>query len=244
MKVDNVFFEQPDPLANQWKKTAAQKIQLLPQNITTPSVFQASVASLEVRAIHNKEWVAVLVIWADPTKDFHVSHDHFSDACAIQFPLKEAEKTSPFMGNKGAPVEVIHWKAIWQQDVEEHYQKVEDLYPNTWRDSDRFGKSIAIDAKNPVSQTGRTSPVEELIAEGFGTLTTQQHQNAHGKGVWKDGQWHVVFTRQLEGKDKQDPLLEVGKTTAIAFALWEGGHKDIGARKNYAPWAPFLLEKK
>ena len=244
VKADDTFFKKPDPLAAQWNKVAATTISLFPQNITTPSVYQTSVASLDVRALHNGDSMALLLVWEDPTQNMNVSLDHFSDACAIQFPIHKAEATSPFMGNKNAPVAITHWKAIWQRDVDTRYQQVTDLYPNTWTDSDRFGKSVAIDAKNPVSQIRRASPVEELIAEGFGTLTTQQHQDARGKGIWKDGKWFVVLTRLLKSKDKQDPALDIGKRTSIAFALWEGGHKDVGARKNYAMWTPFVLEKK
>lgn len=244
VKLDNDFFEKPDPAASQWDQPTKMTVQLFPQNITTPSVYEASVATLDVKAMHNGKWLAVLLSWDDSKKDFHVSHDHFSDACAIQFPTKGAESTSPFMGNKEAPVAIMHWKAIWQEDVDQHYQTVTDLYPNTWVDTYRFGKSVAIDAKNPVSQTERKSPVEELIAEGFGTLTTQQHQNANGNGLWKEGKWYVVFTRPLNSKDKQDPNFKAGQKTSIAFALWEGSHKNVGARKNYAPWVPLVLEKK
>lgn len=232
--LDDAFFEKPDPFAAQWSTVAAQKITLLPQNITTPSVYQTSVSSLNVKTIHNGKWLAVLLVWDDPTKDIHVSHDHFSDACAIQFPVKDANVTSPFMGSQDAPVTIIHWKAIWQNDVEKGYQKVADLYPNTWIDSDRFGKSIAIDAKNPIAHPERKVPVEELMAKGFGTLTSQSTQDALGWGVWKNRQWHVVISRKMKTMD----------ATAIAFALWEGGHQDVGARKNYAPWIPFTVEKK
>lgn len=242
--VNDSFFQAPDPHSPQWNALTVEKIPLLPQNITTPSIYQTSVAALEVKALHNGEFLAVLLMWEDSTKHANVSLDHFSDACAIQLPVKGANETSPFMGNKEAPVAITHWKAIWQQDVDVHYQKVTDLYPNTWTDTYRFGKSVAIDARNPVSQTSRTTPVEELVAVGFGTLTTQEHQNAHGRGEWRDGKWMVMLTRPLVTKDKQDPVLKLGETTSMAFALWEGGHQDVGSRKNYAMWTPFVLEKK
>lgn len=139
------------------------------------------------------------------------------------------------MGSKGYPVAILHWKAIWQQDIDNHYQRVKDLYPNTYVETYRFGIEAAIDSKNPVSQPKRKSPVEELMAEGFGTLTTKPEQKALGSGVYSDGKWSVVFVKPLEKKRSQ---------TAIAFALWEGGNQNVGARKNYAPWVPFILEEK
>lgn len=244
MKLNNTFFEKPEPMGSPWNEVEKTTVILFPQNITTPSIYQTTVGALEAKAIHNGKWVAVLLSWDDPTKDFHLSLDHFSDACAIQFPLKEAEKTSPFMGNKDAPVEILHWKAIWQNDIEAGFQKVTDLYPNTWVDTYRFGKNVARDAKNPVSQMERKVPVEELMAAGFGTLTSQSLQDSSGWGVWKDGKWFVVLTHKMKTRDKHDPVLRPGEKTSIAFALWEGGHKNGGARKNYAPWVPFVLEKK
>lgn len=244
IRLDDAFFEKPDPMASQWNDIAEVQVPLFPQNIAQPSIYQTSVVSLVAKAIYNKHHLAVLLVWDDPMQNANVSHDYFTDACAIQFPIKKVELTSPFMGNKEAPVMIMHWKAIWQKDIDEHYQKVADLYPNTWIDSDRFGKTIAIDAKNPVSQSQRSTPVEELMAEGFGTLTSQERQDASGRGVWKDGKWFVVLTRPLKSGDAHDPALRIGKPTAISFAVWEGEHRNVGARKNYAPWVPFVLESK
>lgn len=232
----DAFFRTPDPRAPVWEKAEVTTIQLLPQNITAPSIAEPSVAQLRVQALHNGKWLGVRLEWKDPARDVHVSNDFASDACAIQFPLGAGEQTSPFMGNKGAAVAILHWKAIWQQDIDDHYQTVKDLHPRVYSDTDRFGKSVAIDAKNPVAQLKRTVPVEELIAEGFGTLTTQRRQNALGRGVWHDGTWSVVLMRPLKSSDTQDPALRAGVPVSIAFAIWEGGHKNVGARKNYAPW--------
>ncbi|MBI4125849.1 MAG: hypothetical protein HY609_02920 [Deltaproteobacteria bacterium] len=232
--VDGAFFSRPDPNAAVWQSIPETTVNLLPQNITQPSLFQTSVAQLKVKTLHNKKWLAVRLEWQDKTKDQAVSLDHASDACAIQFPVKEAEKTSPFMGNKGFPVAILHWKAIWQKDIEDHYQQVKDLYPNTYNETYRFGIQAAIDAKNPLSQPKRQTPVERLMAEGFGTLTTQAEQNASGWGIHTDGKWQVVLARPLQDKGK----------TSIAFALWEGGDKNAGAKKNYAPWVSLILEEK
>jgi hypothetical protein len=44
----------------------------------------------------------------------------------------------------------------------------------------------------------RTRPVDEMIAEGFGTLTHKPDGIADGRGEWRDGRWHVVFVGQLQ----------------------------------------------
>lgn len=231
--LDGTFFAKPDPQAKVWESVAATTVTLLPQNITQPSLFQTSVAQLKVKALHNKKWLAVRLEWNDKTRDDFVSLDHASDACAVQFPVKEAEKTSPFMGSKDFPVAILHWKAIWQKDIEDHYQQVKDLYPNTYNETYRFGIEAGVEAKNPLSQPKRKTPVEELTAAGFGTLTTKPEQNALGWGSYRKGKWRVVFVQPLKDKAPE----------AMAFAVWEGGNKNVGARKNYAPWNNLLLEK-
>ena len=41
----------------------------------------------------------------------------------------------------------------------------------------------------------RRSPVEDLNAEGFSTLTTQAHQDVDGKGNWSNNRWAIVGKR-------------------------------------------------
>src|SRR3989338_3894727 len=241
---DDQFFQTSDPLSQVWSDVHETKVMLFPQNIATPGMMTGSVMHAHVKTVHNDTWFAVRLEWKDATRDVHLETDLSSDACAVQLPLKSVEKTSPFMGNKNQQVAILHWKALWQEDIENGYQEVKDLYPNTWTDTDRFGKSVAIDAKNPVALQKRKVPVEELLAEGFGTLTTQKKQNALGRGVWKDGAWHVVFVRKLKTGDKQDPILKSGIPTSLGFAVWDGSHDDRGGRKNYAPWIALTLEGK
>ena len=45
-----------------------------------------------------------------------------------------------------------------------------------------------------ISQT----PVEQAMAEGFGTLSTQKQQDARARGAYEDGRWTVVITRPLD----------------------------------------------
>jgi hypothetical protein len=240
-ELDSTFFEKPDPDAKEWSSIPSRAVDLFPQNITAPSLAEGSVAQIQVKGVINKTYIAFWLSWSDASASVAVSSDQFSDACAIQFPLAKGDETSPFMGNTGAPVAIMHWKAIWQNDIDSHYQVMKDLYPNSWTDTTRFGREIAIEVKNPVAQPSRTSPVEELVAAGFGTLTTQMLQESYGRGIWKDGKWKVVIARKLSTSDAQDPQFQVGKQSLIAFAVWEGSKQNIGGRKNYAPWTPIKL---
>lgn len=234
------FFQNPDPDNAAWNDAAALKVDLMPQNITQPGIMKATVPSVTVKSLHNSEYVSIMLEWADATKDDLVDTDRASDACAVQFPVKAYSSTIPFMGNQGAPVVILHWKAIWNRDKEKGFQQVKDIHPNVYNETYMFGKSVATDAGNPISNQSRTSPVEEIHAEGFGTVTTSQDSKIFANGKWKDGKWRVVFSYRINPDVL--PALKPGSSTAIALAVWSGSDKNVGGRKNYAPWKTLRIE--
>ena len=101
--------------------------------------------------------------------------------------------------------------------------------------------------KNPRSRIDRTTPVEELNAIGFGTLTTQTGEtHANGKGVRSFGYWKVVLTHPLKGDyTSQDANLVGNKGHFItALAIWDGDKKNRAGRKNFSNggWISLYLE--
>lgn len=78
--------------------------------------------------------------------------------------------------------------------------------------------------------TLRRSPVEDLNAEGFSTLTTQSHQDVDGSGNWSNHRWMVVFKRSLKTEDPNDTQF-TGKEIPIAFAVWNGNNKERNGQK-------------
>jgi DMSO reductase family type II enzyme heme b subunit len=76
----------------------------------------------------------------------------------------------------------------------------------------------------------RRSPVEDLNAEGFSTLTTQAHQDVDGSGNWNNNRWSVVFKRPLKNEDPNDTQFITGKTP-IALAIWNGNNKERNGQK-------------
>ena len=99
-----------------------------------------------------------------------------------------------------------------------------------------FGGEVnPVDSLNPF----RDVPVEEMNAEGFGTLTPQPRtkQNVLGKGVWKEGKWQVVLYRSLESLNKWDVKFEKERPPIlIAFAIWDGALQDRNGRKVVSMW--------
>ena len=78
--------------------------------------------------------------------------------------------------------------------------------------------------------TLRRSPVEDLNAEGFSTLTTQSHQDVDGSGNWSNNRWMIVFKRLLKTEDPNDTQF-TGQKTSIAFAVWNGNNKERNGQK-------------
>lgn len=245
-----------DPHHASWQKQPECSVQMLPQNIAIPNLKKPIFQELKVRGAISEGWLLLRLEWQDNTRDAEVTRGEFTDACAVELPIKgNAQDTSPFMGNPGKPVQLIHWKAIWQDDIEKGYRDVEHAYPNHYYDyyplakgkkaEDISGAALlwnpARRLKNPVSETRRSQPVEELIAEGFGSSTTQKQNDSKARGVHKEGRWSVVIARPLQTNDGSDAPLKKGSTVPVAFALWDGATGNRGARKHYAMWVDLKL---
>jgi len=99
-------------------------------------------------------------------------------------------------------------------------------------------------ANNLLSQPGRGRTVEDLNAEGFGTLTTQDHQDVNGCSQYADGAWTVIMYRSLITQDPHDVQLVPGGNTFFNMAVWNGGEQDRNGQKNISTqWHPATLEK-
>jgi len=61
------------------------------------------------------------------------------------------------------------------------------------------------------------------------------------KGVWKDGVWRVIIAYPLGTGSDNDPRLLPGGSSLAAFAVWDGGAREVGARKAWASWVPLKL---
>ena len=190
----------------------------------------------------NDEAVAFRLEWEDPVPDRSASrHQDFKDAVAMEFALGDVllhkhGHNEPFfgMGNRGKVVNIWQWRADWQTEIETK-KKLEYATKGIDLDVMIFGGEVnPVDALNPF----RDVPVEELNAEGFGTLTPQPRtkQNVLGKGVWKDGRWSVVFYRTLDSLNKWDKQFESGQPILVAFAVWDGSHQDRNGRKVVSMW--------
>lgn len=245
-----------------WDEATAVSVPLSAQIITRPSLTQSNVRAVDVRALHNNEQISFMVEWDDQTmNDTAVRVQDFSDAVAIQFPLAEGAQPFFCMGQQGGNVNIWHWKADSQIDMNS-WQDVDTVYPNMYVDgytfTDTDGNEIATvedytdpnylpayAADNLIADFNRLSPVEDIIAGGFSTLTSQslEGQNVKGFGVWEDGKWHVIFSRALDSAESEDILFSPGKVYSIAFAAWDGENEERDGQKSTSQWVSLQLEQ-
>lgn len=240
-----------EPGAKIWRDARPMTVVMLPQTVTPPLHPEAAVRALTVRVVHNGGWVAFQIQWKDDTKSDRVILDNFGDQVALQLPVDiTATPPSPMMGNPGGRVNIMQWRAAFQKDIEDgHPPTIRDLYPNSWTDyypdevlgaTDARPYAGALGIENPISR-GTATPVLDQMAEGWGSMTVKPDQHALGKGVWKDGTWTVVITRPMVSDDVNAPRLLPGTRTVVAFAVWEGGHREVGPRKSWSPWMPVVF---
>ena len=248
-----------DVAAAAWDKATAVSIPLSAQIVARPMFPQANVKAVEARALYNGDQIAFLVAWEDETQDeTAVRVQDFADAVAIQFPLVENQ---PFfcMGQQGGNVNIWHWKADWQAGLTAR-QDVDDVYPDMYVDGYTFADTAAgaaapvssyedvnyvpaIAADNLYASPSYASPVEDLIAGSFGSLTSQpaEMQNVQGRGEYADGQWRVIFTRDLTSLEAEDAQFATGQVYSLAFAAWDGANEERNGQKSTSQWISLQL---
>jgi len=245
-----------DVFSSVWEAVPVVPVPLQPQQTAAPMLEHATIESISVQAARDDRRIAWRLSWPAARPSSSVDTGQFADAVAIQLPMVDG---APFtMGAKDMPVRLLHWRALWQRDIDKGFQDVQDLYPNAWADLYWFTNGLRIDksyvtgparqfmpalaAGNPMIQLDRRSPVEELVAEGFGTATHVPDSPSNGRGVWKDGRWTVVLDRPLDKADRLVARLLSSDTNLIAFAVWDGAAGNRGGQKHYCTWIPLRIE--
>jgi hypothetical protein len=240
------------PVDDYFKDAPTATLNLVAQPMAIPRPAKVQTPSLKVQSIHNNEWVAFRLKWADKEKSEAGRLGEFSDAAAIQLPLVAGDSPPPiFMGAKGAPVHILHWRAQYQKDAEKGKPTMKDLYPNLnvdiypmeFKDNGNLKLSEemketyahALAAGNP--QSYAKTGLDEIIAEGFGTSSVVQGSEASGKAVWDKGEWTLTILRPL--KENAASKLDLAKPGFLAFAVWQGGQDEVGSRKSLTmSWVP------
>jgi hypothetical protein len=238
-----------------WNDVPVHVEPLVPQDLVEPRLLKPSTAEVRVRAITDGKRVALRLEWTDATKDDLPGPARFSDACAVQFPARvSADVPAPQMGEKGKAVEITLWRASWQAVVDGRGDTIKDIYPGASVDHYPFqAPSLENGSQAQREMESRYSParalgsrmagpreraVEDLIAEGPGTLSPAPPGGSDGRGRRTENGWSVLISRQMpEG-------LAPGKRSQVAFAVWEGAQQEAGSRKMRTGWIPIVVEAK
>ncbi len=229
-----------------WDGAPSQEVPLSAQNIAPP-FGGGTVSAVTVRALHDGQRLYLLLEWEDAGLDDAVNgFAEFADAAAVQFPAAGADALPPFtMGGPGSPVNIWQWKAVWQADIDVGFATSQTRYPDTYvdeyPDAENPINRTAAYVGNPLAQRDHDSPIENLIAEGFGTLTHADVQDVAGSGEWREGRWRALFARSLEPADDSQASFAVGSRTNIAFAVWDGGSSDRDGVKSIAQFIEMTI---
>ena len=235
-----------------WERVPLHSAKLLLQDMVEPRQMQASTGFVHVQAITDGQKLVFRLSWKDATVDDLPGPGRFGDAVAVQLPAATtADVPAPQMGEEGKSVEITYWSAVWQAVVNGRKDDIQAIYPRAKVDHYPF-EAASLKPGSPAQQEmekryaparslgnpmagPRTVPVQDLVAEGPGTLRPADKALSSGTGKYDKDGWTVLLFRPLP-KGAQ-----LGGRTQVAFAVWEGSHQEVGARKMRTAWIPLAL---
>jgi hypothetical protein len=232
-----------------WEQAPLHTAKLILQDLVDPRLMQASTPFVNVQAITDGRQIAFRVSWSDATMDDVPGPGRFADAVAIQLPAATTpDVPAPQMGEEGKAVEITYWSAVFQAAVNGRKDEIQALYPRAKVDHYPFeapslkpgsAEQQAMAKRYAPARTlqnvmagPRRVPVQDLVAAGPGTLQPAEKTVSTGSGKYLQGGWSVVLIRPLPSG------AQPGGRTQIAFAVWEGSHQEVGARKMRTAWIP------
>lgn len=242
------------PTDSLWRRVPVHPAPLTLQDVVEPRLPKSSTPEVRVQASTNGSRVFFRLEWDDPTKDDLPGVGRFADAVAIQVPARtEPSAPAPEMGEPDHPVEISYWSAFWQATVDGRPHEIQAIYPRARVDHYPFqtpgmaaGSPQQAEMEmlySPARAVGntmagpRTQSVQDLLAEGPGTLRPAPQAISRGQGFRTNRGWAVVFSRPLpEGWSPGQPM-------NLAFAVWQGSAGEVGSRKMRSEWIPIPIEQ-
>ena len=196
-----------------WRGAKEETVVLMAQPMALPRPKATTTPHLRVQAVHDGKWIAFRLRWKADSKNEAGPLGKFSDAVAMQFPVKPGSPPPVFMGAKDNPVHIFHWRAQYQKDIEKGKPEMKGLYPNMNPDmypmefKDAGSVTGLNEEKREVYSPGKAegnpqsytkeSSVDEIYAEGFGSSSVIQNRVSSGVGTWSRGEWTVLIARPL-----------------------------------------------
>lgn len=243
-----------DPTADAWRAAPEHVAPLLLQDLVEPRLVKPSTADVRVRAITNGSQIAFRIEWIDAEANDVPGTGRFIDGCAVQVPQKaDVAAPDPQMGQVGRGVHITFWRADWQAAVNGRADSINALYPNAAVDHYPFDAPSLAKGSDAQAQMARryapadavgnrragprVTPVEDLVAEGPGTIGPASATTSRGRGVRTPNGWAVVIVRAMP-----DGLSPTSRTQ-VAFAVWQGSAEEAGARKMRSAWVGLAMRE-
>lgn len=216
-----------------WESLPPIPIPLSGQIITRPVWPEPSAKAVSVRSMHNGSEIAFLIEWQDATKNEQLTPGVFRDGVAVALPLGTAPAFF-CMGQLDHYVNIWHWKADWQSDVDRRAARAKEK-----KRKRRGIRRFEVIPRRP-------SSVEDLVGGGFSTLTSKRKQGRiKGQAEWKRGFWRVVMKRPLSEAGtipENEAMLWPGHVQAVAFAVWNGENQERNGQKAVASWLQLVID--
>jgi hypothetical protein len=220
---------------------------------------------VQVQALHDGQTIAFRLEWEDATPSLHAGKvEAFKDAVALELVTGPDE---PFlgMGSTITPIDLWMWDADRGQTGDElediNPRVVVDIYPFTEQaavTSAEYARpgtktaeqaDVALPAKavgNQVTRaTAHPTGGSSLAAAGPGSTTFRfaKSQLVSATGRWSNGRWTVLMRRSLNVASPDDGMTLIpGQRASVAFAIWEGSHRDRNGQKQVSIWQDLVLE--
>ena len=219
-----------------------------------PRLMKPSTAAVDVQAVTDGKKLSFRLRWADASRDDLPGSARFADACAVQLPGKSGQDVpNPQMGEPGKPVQITYWSAFWQATVDGRPDNINAIYPGARVDHYPFeaaplapgsaAQKAMAERYAPARALGnhmsgpRAQPVQDLLAEGPGTLHPSPESVSSGGGRYDGQGWSVVLVRPLPAG-----LGSTGGLSQVAVAVWKGENSEVGSRKMRSAWIPLSVE--
>ncbi len=225
----NTLSKELDANGKPSNKVTTTIIPLSAQYIAAPQ--GGSVLQLRTRAVYNDKTMAVLVQWQDNSKNFtsDVAKGTYSDAVALEFPVKLVAGHQPFrcMGQSDAEVAIWQWKAEREK---------------------------AIAGNSTLMTNAGGNAVKPYLGPGIGLMKDTNAYNPDSTAAYDEAThtWSVIFRRPLTSNDEKGHTgspgqfeslnFTQGSATNIAFAVWDGGAGERLSKKAVSTWVDFLFQ--
>lgn len=145
--------------------------------------------------------------------------------------------------------EKIHIRLTWDDPVVN--EEIDD--PQAYVDGVAVQLPFEQDKEPPIEMGSEEEPVnvwywtadgevEELYAGGMGSTTEMGESAVSTQAVHDDGEWSVVFTRELTADDRERTEIATDQRLNVAFAVFDGDNAERGGIKAASEWYHYPMD--